>query len=118
LWRRSLLTSSGVVVRQRLVRRAADTARAYLRSGHAPDNDRNPNGWVLEQKITVEKAVHAYTSSAAHASFEESQKGTLAAGKLADLVMLDRNIFDRPAEEIRHLHVTLAIVGDGYALIV
>ena len=68
-------------------------------------DDRNPDGWVPEQKITVEEALRAYTSSAARASFEESRKGTLAAGKLADLVMLDRNIFDMPPEEIRNVHV-------------
>lgn len=74
-------------------------------------DDKNPNGWVPEQKISVEEALRAYTASAAHASFEESQKGTLAAGKLADLVMLDRNIFDVPPEEIRDVHVMLTMVG-------
>jgi predicted amidohydrolase YtcJ len=74
-------------------------------------DDRNPAGWVPEQKITVEEAVRAYTASAAHASFEESRKGTLAAGKLADLVMLDRNIFEVPAEEIRNVHVMMTMVG-------
>jgi len=74
-------------------------------------DDKNPNGWVPEQKITVEEAVRAYTLSAAHASFDESQKGSLAAGKLADLVMLDRNIFDVPPEEIRNVHVMLTMVG-------
>ena len=62
-------------------------------------------------KITVEEAVRAYTSSAARASFEEAHKGTLAPGKLADLVMLDRNIFDVPPEEIRNVHVVLTMVG-------
>jgi hypothetical protein len=74
-------------------------------------DDKNPDGWVPEQKITVEEALRAYTSSAARASFEESRKGTLAAGKLADLVMLDRNIFEVAPEEIRNVHVLLTMVG-------
>jgi predicted amidohydrolase YtcJ len=74
-------------------------------------DDRNPNGWVPEQKISVEEALRAYTSSAARASFEEAQKGTLAAGKLADLVMLDRNIFDVPLEQIRQVQVMMTMVG-------
>ncbi len=59
-------------------------------------DDKNPGGWVPAQKITVEEAVRAYTATAAYASFEESQKGTLMPGRLADFVMLDRNIFEIP----------------------
>ena len=74
-------------------------------------DDRNPDGWVPEQKISVEEAVRAYTSGAAYASFEESAKGVLAAGKLADFVVLDRNIFEIPPEEIRNVRVMTTVVG-------
>ncbi len=74
-------------------------------------DDRNPNGWVPEQKITVEEALRAYTSSAAYASFDEAAKGTIAAGKLADLVIIDRNIFEIAPEEIRHARVAATFVG-------
>jgi predicted amidohydrolase YtcJ len=74
-------------------------------------DDRHPNGWVPEQKISVEEAVRAYTSGAAYASFEESAKGVLAAGKLADFVVLDRNIFEIPAEDIRNARVMTTVVG-------
>ena len=53
---------------------------------------KNPEGWVPEQKITVEEALKAYTINAAYASFEEDIKGTLEPGKLADFVVLDRDI--------------------------
>jgi predicted amidohydrolase YtcJ len=53
---------------------------------------KNPEGWVPEQKITVEEALKAYTINAAYASFEEDLKGTLETGKLADFVVLDRDI--------------------------
>ena len=74
-------------------------------------DDANPGGWVPEQKVTVEEALRAYTATAAYASFEEAQKGTLAAGRLADLVMLDRNIFEIAPEEIRNVRVALTCVG-------
>jgi predicted amidohydrolase YtcJ len=72
---------------------------------------RNPGGWVPEQKISVEEALRAYTAGAAMASFDESRKGTLSAGRLADFVILDRNIFDVPAEEIRSVRVYMTFAG-------
>ena len=64
-----------------------------------------------EQKITVEEALRAYTAARRTRRSRRRSKGTLAAGKLADLVMLDRNIFDLPPEEIRNVHVMLTMVG-------
>jgi predicted amidohydrolase YtcJ len=55
-------------------------------------DDKNPGGWVPEQKITVEEAMRAYTKDAAYASFDENIKGTLEPGKLADFVVLDQDI--------------------------
>jgi predicted amidohydrolase YtcJ len=74
-------------------------------------DDQNPGGWVPEQKITVEEALRAYTVDAAYASFEEQLKGMLAPGRLADLVVLERNIFEIPPEEIRDVRVAMTIVG-------
>jgi hypothetical protein len=74
-------------------------------------DDRNPGGWVPEQKISVEEALRAYTANAAYASFEESRKGILSAGRLADFVMLDRNIFEIPPEEIRTVRVRMTVAG-------
>ena len=64
-----------------------------------------------EQKITVEEALRAYTADAAYASFEEQSKGTLAPGRLADFVMLDRNIFEIAPEEIRDVGAAMTVVG-------
>ena len=74
-------------------------------------DDGNPDGWVPEQKITVEEALRAYTSGGAYASFDESRKGTLSAGKLADLVVIDRDLFKIPPEEIRNAKVLATVVG-------
>jgi len=56
-------------------------------------DDKNPGGWVPEQKITVEQALIAYTKNAAYASFDENLKGSLEVGKLADFVILGENLF-------------------------
>ena len=74
-------------------------------------DDANPNGWVPEQKITVEQALRAYTYEGAFASFEEDKKGTIKAGMLADLVLLDRDITTIPPETIRDARVLYTIVG-------
>ncbi|HET9485554.1 MAG TPA: amidohydrolase [Xanthomonadales bacterium] len=74
-------------------------------------DDRHPDGWVPRQKITVEEALRAYTATAAYASFEEDLKGTLAPGRLADFVVLDRDLFRIAPESIREAKVVLTVVG-------
>jgi predicted amidohydrolase YtcJ len=71
----------------------------------------NPDGWVPEQKITVSEALTAYTRGGAYASFDESQKGMIAPGMLADLVVIDRDLRAIPPEEIRAARVVRTIVG-------
>jgi len=74
-------------------------------------DDKHPGGWVPAQKITVEEALRAYTVNAAYASFEEGKKGSLTPGRLADFVMLDRDIFAIAPEEIRHAGIRMTVVG-------
>jgi predicted amidohydrolase YtcJ len=74
-------------------------------------DDRNPNGWVPEQKITVEDALRAYTVNAAYASFDEEIKGSLVRGKLADIVVIDRDLTAVPTETIRDARILMTIVG-------
>jgi predicted amidohydrolase YtcJ len=76
---------------------------------------KNPDGWIPEQRITVEEALRAYTIDAAYASFEETRKGSLERGKLADLVILDRDITAIRPEEIADVSVVSTIVGGGVA---
>jgi hypothetical protein len=73
---------------------------------------KNPQGWIPEQKITVAEAVHAYTAGSAYAEFAEHSKGTLAPGKLADLVILSQDIFRIDPVEIERVTVRLTIM-DG-----
>lgn len=74
-------------------------------------DDRNPNGWVPEQKISVEDALRAYTRGSAYASFEEREKGFLTPGALADFAIIDRDLTRIPPESIRDARVTLTAVG-------
>lgn len=64
-----------------------------------------------EQAISVKEAVKMYTSHAAYATFEENIKGTLKPGMLADLVVLDKDIFSIPPEEIKDVDVIRTMVG-------
>ncbi|HUG52144.1 MAG TPA: amidohydrolase, partial [Vicinamibacteria bacterium] len=57
-------------------------------------------GWLPGQAVSLESALRHYTSDAAFASFEEGEKGTLAVGRRADLVVLSRDLFAEPPEAI------------------
>lgn len=72
---------------------------------------KNPDGWIPEQKINVEDALKAYTINGAYASFEDSIKGSIERGKLADIAIIDRDITRVPPEEIADAKVKMTIVG-------
>jgi predicted amidohydrolase YtcJ len=74
-------------------------------------DDRNPGGWVPEQKITVEEALRAYTSGAAFGTFQERDRGTLEVGKLADWVLIDRDLRRVAPETLRDARVLMTVVG-------
>jgi predicted amidohydrolase YtcJ len=63
------------------------------------------------QKLTIEQAIAAYTTSAAYAEFAEKQKGTLAQGMLADFVVLDQDITAVPPQQILATKVLRTVVG-------
>ncbi|MCD6333166.1 MAG: amidohydrolase [Bacteroidales bacterium] len=70
-----------------------------------------PESWVPNEKITVEEALKAYTIHAARASFDEQIKGSIEPGKLADFVVLDRDILNIPEEEILNTQVVKTVIG-------
>ena len=74
-------------------------------------DEANPDGWVPEEKITLPEALRAYTAGGAYAAFEEGRKGTLEVGKLADLAVVDRDLFRIPPEAIRAAGIATTIVG-------
>jgi predicted amidohydrolase YtcJ len=73
---------------------------------------KHPQGWFAEQKIRVVEAIEAYTLTAAYGAFEEKDRGSLEVGKLADLLMLSRDILaEAEREHIAKTKVLLTIVG-------
>jgi predicted amidohydrolase YtcJ len=60
---------------------------------------KHPGGWIPEQKISVEAALRAYTIDAAYAAFSEKDLGSLEPGKLADMVIVDTDLFDQQVWE-------------------
>jgi len=65
----------------------------------------------LKESITAEQALALYTREAAYFSFEEEKRGTLKEGKLADLVVLDRDPRSLPPEEIVNCKVKMTVVN-------
>ena len=66
-------------------------------------------GWYPGERVALKGAIDAYTSGAAWASFDEQRKGTLAAGMLADIVVLSEDIFEAPASRLASTRVTMTI---------
>lgn len=72
----------------------------------------NPsNGWLSKEKITVDQAVKIFTKNSSYQSFEEDVKGTLEVNKYADLVILEKDIYSIPEDEIKNVKVEYTIVN-------
>lgn len=76
------------------------------------DNDGNPSGINPEEAITLSEALKAYTLGGAYVYDRESEIGTLEAGKLADIVVIDKNLFQIEARKIKDCKVVLTMM-DG-----
>ena len=74
-------------------------------------NEQFPNGWSPEQKLSLAQAIEAFTVGAAYAEFAEAEKGTLSAGKFADLVVLSANPFKVNPAEIKDIAILMTIAG-------
>jgi len=74
-------------------------------------DDKNPDGWIPQQKITVAEAVRAYTFGSAYASFDDRVKGTIEPGKLADLAVLSDDIFSINPVDIAKTKVIMTVVN-------
>nr|WP_276537065.1 amidohydrolase [Anaerosalibacter massiliensis] len=72
-------------------------------------NGEPEGGWKPDQTLTVEEAVYGFTMGGAYTSFEENGKGSIEEGKLADMVVLSRDIFEIPEDEIKDVEVEMTI---------
>jgi predicted amidohydrolase YtcJ len=70
----------------------------------------NRNGFVPEQCLNIVEALKTYTINAAYAAFEENIKGSIEEGKLADLVILDKNPLEVPKEKIKDINIMETII--------
>ena len=71
----------------------------------------NPRGWVPGQKVSVEQALHAYTTVGALASFDEDNRGMLKPGMLADFVLIDRDLTAVEPDTLRDARILRTVVG-------
>lgn len=78
-------------------------------------DDRNPNGWVPQQKISVEDALRAYTTGCAYAGFTENHSGMLAPGKWADFVVFSENLLKVDPINLPKVKVLQTIIGGKMA---
>jgi predicted amidohydrolase YtcJ len=72
---------------------------------------KNPGGWQPQEKVTVAESVKAYTYNAAYAEREESIKGRIAPGQLADIVVLSEDIFGMDPVRIEGVKVEMTLLG-------
>jgi len=86
-------------------------AGIYAAATRRPIDGSHPEGWVPEQKISVRDAVRAYTVGSAYASFQDHRKGSLESAKLADMVVLSRDIFAIDPEEIAETKTDMTVLG-------
>lgn len=75
------------------------------------DGSPSAEGWYPEQKISLTEALSAYTLGAAYAANAENRLGKLAAGYLADLIVLDEDIFAIDPDDLLHLNSAAAMIG-------
>lgn len=72
---------------------------------------KNPDGWVPAQKVSVEEALRAYTSGVAYALYADVRRGSIKPGGLADLVVLDRDLFTIGPEGIDSTQIVATVLG-------
>ncbi|HUM04003.1 MAG TPA: amidohydrolase [Terriglobales bacterium] len=83
----------------------------YAATTRATLDGKNPNGWFPEQKLTVKETIEAYTMGSAYAEFQDQVKGSITAGKLADLVLLSDDVLAIDPVKLRAVKVLKTWVG-------
>jgi predicted amidohydrolase YtcJ len=74
-------------------------------------NGQPDGGWYADQALTRAEALHSFTLAAAYAAHQEERLGSLEAGKWADFIIIDRNYFEVPADEIDDIQVLETWIG-------
>jgi predicted amidohydrolase YtcJ len=82
-----------------------------------PDGSPGPDGWYPSQRLNLIDALRGFTSGPAYAAGMEDRLGELADNYLADLLVLDSDIFALPADEIRDIHPLATMVGGKWVYV-
>ena len=83
----------------------------YAAVTRATLDGKNPDGWFPEQKVSIKEAIEAYTMGSAYAEFQDTVKGSITPGKLADMVILSDDLFSIDPVKIRDVKVLKTFVG-------
>ena len=83
----------------------------YAATTRATLDGKNPGGWFPEQKLTIQEAIEAYTMGSAYAEFQDTVKGSISSGKLADMVLLSDDVLTIDPVKIRDVKVLKTVVG-------
>ena len=70
-----------------------------------------PEGWLPQQRVSLDTALRGYTENAAYASFEEKVKGRIAPGMVADLIALSQDLFSIDPIEVHKTTVDWTLFG-------
>ena len=73
------------------------------------ESGRPIDGWFSDQSLSIKEAIHCYTMGSAYAEFKDVNKGSITPGKLADIIILSKNIIEIEPEEILTTQVDVTI---------
>jgi hypothetical protein len=88
-----------------------ETAVTHRYPGGVDPADKEDVPLVPNESVTLAQAIAAYTAAGAYLLHDETNRGTLEPGKLADLVVLDHNLFETPALAIHSVQVDMTVLG-------
>ena len=109
---RALLDAGAIVTfGSGLIDRATPIDAIYAAVTRRTLDGLHPEGWVPQQRLTVEEALRAHTIAAAYAGFEEERMGALTVGRLADFVIVDCDLLTVPPNDIPTVRVIMTVVG-------
>lgn len=83
----------------------------YMAVTRRTSDGKNPGGLEPQEKISLEEAVRCYTINGAYAEFQENKKGSIEPGKLADLIVLNSDIFTIDPVNIKDVKVDMTVLG-------
>lgn len=83
----------------------------YIAVTRRTSDGKNPNGLEPQEKISIEQAIKCYTLNSAYAEFQENKKGSIEPGKLADLIVLDKDILTINPVKIKDVKVDMTVLG-------